>query len=577
VFTLFGYLLALSPPQLAALALAAVGVLAAAHLVGRRRRRVVVSTVDSWTPSRRPAHRLRLGWRIRRWLLFLLQVAIAILLVLALADPRPDAAGGRGRSVVLLVDTSASMGAAAGDRTRLELARRRALAIAGRLGPDDEILVAGFAGQLQIESGWTRDRAAIEAALARLAVGTEAQDLLGAVAAASGLARDRGRPGIVAIGDRPAGEAGLPAGGVPIEYLPVGGPVENVGIVGLGLQRAADDPSRTEAWVMLQASGQRAGRARVELMSSRSGRRIGAAQVDLPARGRLAVKVPLSDATEDAVVALLREPVPGPQNQLQADDLARATLRAAPRRRILLVSQGNLYLEGALRSFGTELSVERRAPSQLPSGQLDFQGYDVVVFDGVATGPGPGFGRFLYLDPSGPESPFPSRGQVRDPVPTELRRDHPLLRHLSLADLNIREARRLTVDRDDVVVAAALGVPLIVAREKAGLRSVAIGFDLRRSDLPLRPTLPLLLANTIDWLAGSSGQPPIESTGALLDPREADTLDAAEAGTVDRAPSAPAGLPFGSRLRSHLVELLCVLALALGLVEWWLHQRRGMG
>jgi hypothetical protein len=49
--------------------------------------------------------------------------------------------------------------------------------------------------------------------------------------------------------------------------------------------------------------------------------------------------------------------------------------------------------------------------------------------------------------------------------------------------------------------------PLIVAREQSGSggtnrRSVAVGFDLRQSDLPLRVAFPVLLMNVMDWFAG---------------------------------------------------------------------------
>ena len=59
----------------------------------------------------------------------------------------------------------------------------------------------------------------------------------------------------------------------------------------------------------------------------------------------------------------------------------------------------------------------------------------------------------------------------------------------------------------DRVLASMLKQPLMVAREQSGRsgstrRSVAIGFDLRQSDLPLRVAFPVLLMNAVDWFAG---------------------------------------------------------------------------
>ncbi len=560
MFTLFGYTLALAPAQLAALALAAIGLLAAAHLVGRRPRRMLVSTIDPWSLPRGPARRSRLGWRIQRWLTFLLHAAIALLLVLALADPRPGGGQAGGRAIALLLDRSASMAARAGAGTRIDEAREQARAIAARLEPGDRVLVAGFARQLEVETTWTADAAAIEAAIARIEVGTQADDLPAAVTAVTALVTGRDRPRIVAIGDRRAPAA-------PVEYVAVGEPVDNVGIVGLTLQRTDEEP-RAEAFLTVQASARTGGKARIDLVSLPGGRRVQSAVVDLPARGTRTVRLSFAAAGATRLAAVLVEPAPGPGNALLADDRAVALLPPVARRRVLLVSDGNLYLEGALRSFGPGLLLDQRPASGPPVGKQEASSYDAVVFDGVAPLPPPAAGRYLYLDPSGPGSPFPVRGLLRDPIPTELARNHPLLRHVTLADLNIREARRLSASPGDVVVAAALGVPLILARERPGLRIVALGFDLRRSDLPMRPTLPLLLANALDWLAAVPGQPTGEPGGVPLDPAEVDTRDAA-AGTAPAPPAPP-------RLASTLpaVHLFLLVALALALAEWWAHRRR---
>ena len=91
-----------------------------------------------------------------------------------------------------------------------------------------------------------------------------------------------------------------------------------------------------------------------------------------------------------------------------------------------------------------------------------------MIFDGVTPATAPTAGRYLYLDPHGAGSPFAERGTVREPVLADMRRDHALLRQLDLGDVNIAEARRLVLAAGDVAVAGSFGVPLIVARERAG-------------------------------------------------------------------------------------------------------------
>jgi hypothetical protein len=88
-------------------------------------------------------------------------------------------------------------------------------------------------------------------------------------------------------------------------------------------------------------------------------------------------------------------------------------------------------------------------------------------------------------------------------------REHPLLRWVNLKDVNLSTSSVFRLEQGDVALAAMLRQPLMVAREQPSpregvRRSIAIGFDVRRSDLPLRVAFPVLLMNALDWFAGDS-------------------------------------------------------------------------
>ena len=190
-----------------------------------------------------------------------------------------------------------------------------------------------------------------------------------------------------------------------------------------------------------------------------------------------------------------------------------ATIPPLPRRRILRVGGADLYLDGALLGLGRTVHVDRLPAADADRAAARARDYDLVVFDGVTPSAPPTAGRFLYFDPQGPGSPFAAAREarpVRDPVldPASLRRDHPLLRQLDLTDVNVAEAHRLVLGPGDVALAASFDVPLIVARERPGLRIAALAFDPRRSDLPMRPAFPLLVANALAWAARDEADAP---------------------------------------------------------------------
>jgi len=160
--------------------------------------------------------------------------------------------------------------------------------------------------------------------------------------------------------------------------------------------------------------------------------------------------------------------------------------------------------------------------------------------------------------------------------PASLHREHPLLRQLDLADVNVAEAHRLALAPGDVALAASIDVPMIVVRERAGLRIAALAFDPRRSDLPMRPAFPLLVANALAWAVGrdvgDAAAPTIDSAGTVREARESDTAPAptlALGGRVLAPPDPPAR-------RSHLRfgSWALMLAAALLLFDWVSYHRR---
>src|SRR5439155_1151489 len=71
--------------------------------------------------------------------------------------------------------------------------------------------------------------------------------------------------------------------------------------------------------------------------------------------------------------------------------------------------------------------------------------------------------------------------------------------------LNIARASVFATAAGDVAVASSFKQPFIVAgvARDTGRKTVALGFDPRHSDLPLRVAFPVLLINALDWFAGS--------------------------------------------------------------------------
>ncbi|HLK90184.1 MAG TPA: VWA domain-containing protein [Polyangia bacterium] len=570
---------ALSPAAIAALGAAGGAAIVALYLLRLRRRRVVVSFAPLWLGVAGDARAARRRRRLRHWLSLALALALYGALLTGAADPRGAAVDRAGRSVVLLVDRSASMSATDEPGTRLAAAKRRAQALAAGLGSADRALVAAFAADVTAETGFETDPRRLARGIEAISASDESGDLPRALAFAAAVLRGRPRPTIVLVSDggfsadaRRAAPVDPDGRAIDVRYAPVGRRGDNVGILAFAARRLPADPGAVETALIVQSFRPRPSTATVEIASG----------------GAVVETLALTLAPGERRRALLSNLFP-PEARLEArlvggddlplDDRATATVPPLARRRVLRVGGADLYLDGALLGLGRAVRVDRLPAAEADRALARAADYDLVIFDGVTPHAPPSSGRYLYLDPQGPGSPFERRGSVRDPVidPASLRREHPLLRQVDLTDVNIAEAGRLALAPGDIALAASFGVPLIAARERPGLRLAALAFDPRRSDLPMRPAFPLLVSNVLAWSARAD-DPAIRgaasggTAGTSREARESDLAPAAAltlGGAALAAPDPPAHRP---HLPAGILAL--VVAAALLLVEWLSYHRR---
>ncbi len=114
-------------------------------------------------------------------------------------------------------------------------------------------------------------------------------------------------------------------------------------------------------------------------------------------------------------------------------------------------------------------------------------------------------GNFIYIDPSGEHSPWEVSSKLAAPIITDYKKSHPLMRWIGMRDINIGVGSKFKLKRGDQVVASSFGTPMIVARDDKKRRYVALAFDIRNSDLPLRVAFPVLIINMIDYFQLDEG------------------------------------------------------------------------
>jgi uncharacterized membrane protein len=157
-------------------------------------------------------------------------------------------------------------------------------------------------------------------------------------------------------------------------------------------------------------------------------------------------------------------------------------------------------LSSLLRFFpGAQVTaVEQWEPDAARRQSAQEATYDVLIFDRVAA-PELTEGKVILINTVAPNLPLTIDGEVSGPRINAPLAKHPLTAGLTLGDLHVQRAPRVTARGDGIVLARAENNPLLVAFERPKLRVLFIGFDLMASDLPFRVAFPVLFHNAFEW------------------------------------------------------------------------------
>ena len=468
--------------------------LIAMYFLRIRRRRVEVSSLLPWHALQKSDKLASPFQRFRRHILLLLQLLILLAMTLAFSRPYLETDANSYRSVVLVVDVSASMGAVDVAPNRLQLAVSQASEVLGGMGPADEAMLIVAGSRTEVVVPFTRDPARVVSALERLRASEAEGRLREGLQLALSLARSRPDVEVLVFSDG-GGEdlSSLPTGGADIRFVRVGQSAENVGLSALDLRRSPVSDLDRQLFVTAENFGRNDVDATVEVL-------LGNEMVGLRTE-RLAGGSPVSmvfdlpsDARGDLHVRL-----DAPNDLLAVDNEAWAVLTEAASREVLLV--GGDRLTARVLAADPRATVKIASPSEVTPELL--ASVDCTLFGG----PVPDGMDGLNYAVLGPHFGGPARfaGTLETPSVIGWQRNHPVLRFVSWDAVSIAKTRKVTELGGLVPVVDADTGPLVLAGERNGGRVVQLAFDPFESDLPLRVAWPVLILNTVGWL--TEGEP----------------------------------------------------------------------
>ncbi|MBX0330740.1 BatA and WFA domain-containing protein [Oscillochloris sp. ZM17-4] len=480
---------------LALLGAAIVGpIIVAMYLLKLRREERPVSSTFLWRKMVRDVEANAPWQKLRRSLLLLLQLLLMLLLVLALARPFFQTQGISGRNLIIILDHSASMGAADEPTSRLEAAKAKATQLIDQLPDGGRATIIAAGGTMQVPAASTSDRRELRQAIGDIQLDNGGGSDLGQpLTLASALAAREEDSEVAIISD---GNVSIPGDiRVParVSYFPIGRDTENVAVSAISLQ-----PGQNSQTLFVQVTNYGASAAARRLDIYLDGAIFNAYNLSLEpdaARGQSIV------AEIPPQVRVVEARLDG-ADALAADDRAYAVSTLGDALNVRLISPGNRFLETGLALLpGIQVTKAISGTSTFTETATQIP---VTIIDGRAPATLPP-GNLLFIGPISSTDYFSVTGEIAFPSLRPIGGDDPILRNVSLSEVSVLKAARIVPGSWARVLVDSDGAPLLAVGERDGRRVAVLAFDLHNSDLPLQVAFPLLLSNLMSYLAPGSG------------------------------------------------------------------------
>jgi Ca-activated chloride channel family protein len=471
-----------------------IGVLLLLHFQRRAKRIYRVANPELWRAGGEVKDTRPILKRIEKSWLLLLQILFLAAVVLALARPAIRLWTSQARTVVLVMDCSASMAAHERGGTRFDLARAQAVALLDQLGRNDHVVIVQARPQPVLTSYKGSETNTLRSALNSISPTQAPVDLYAAVVLGLSVALQGEPCEVLVFSDGTRGAhlpETLPAG--RIHYMSFGETDNNVAITRLAVRNQPYSAYDHEAYAEIanfsnrpQAFGFRITFENQELLTE---------PVSLAPAQRKSFVVQPPAGKEGVLRASIDV-----RDDLDADNQAYAVLSPA-RISVLLVTGGNIFLEKALQ-VNPQITCRVLKPGACSPEELA-KSYDVRILDGyVPADPPPGN---YWIIRSSAAASGGRASLVRGILNLVFTRSaHPIAAYVDLGNVVIDEGYPVTVPPGGIGLIVGNDQTLLAVSESGAGKAVESGFDLRASNLPLTLSFPVLVSNIVHWLSGIS-------------------------------------------------------------------------
>lgn len=474
-------------------ALSLIPMLILLHLLRPKPQQIEVTNLFLWQEILKERGQRVAFKHLRKNLPLLLQILLVILGALALARPVWFYFSSKKGEMILVIDTSASMKTRLSSGTRFDLAREKALELIDQRKRHQKILLINADYDPTIMSGFLEDTDQAREMVNSLTPTDAPGKLEQAVYLALSFVDPAKDDMIYLITD------GADASLSEIlqmrqRILPhlVSGGETNLGITKFEFRQELDRPHNYQ--IMLEVKNFSPVPLECPLRLSIDRQVIVDTAISLESQEKQLFIFPYFGLISGIATAELDI-----EDDFAVDNTAYLSLTTTEDIWVLLVSKGSYFLEKLLETYPNVL-VNKLDEIILSSWEQQVMGHDIIIVDRLNFPPTTK-GNFLLLDSYSPSIPVTPGDQIAFPQVYDWDSRHPILADVNLSNLLVEQTQQLQINDDAVhPLIETQQTSLMLSYEHEGLRAILLGFDIARSNLPLKVAFPVMMSNIITWL-----------------------------------------------------------------------------
>ncbi len=472
------------------IALIGVPIIIILHMLKRKQKDVKIPSIFLWERAADTSVQSKPWQKLKKSLPLILQLIAAAALGLAAARPYISAFG-TAYNYVIVIDQSASMSAEDMGESRLDYSKDRAEKLVNSASALSNITVIAAGENPYVAYGPDNDKTGASSAIDSISqtyggIDNDAVESLIISEAA------KTEAGIYIFTDNADDFANIDA---------------NVFYAGNDTANCAVTlASATEGSVLVNVRNYGDTDAEKTVTIFNNNMAVDVSDVTIPAGGERSLV--FTDIYEDSAEITVTI---SPEDILSADDTYYLAVNKAQTAKILLVTDGNTFLENAFK-LTDNTEIYKMTPETMVTA--DLSGYDLYIFDGVMPDEVPTDGCLFILNPP-EDNGFLEVGETAElncyaEGSTNLTADGTL-------SFIIAEAKSITRPSWAVTEATADGMPIIIRGENNGQKVCVFSFDIHNTDLPLLQDFPVMIYNLTDWfLPDRSGVQSVTHCGESL-------------------------------------------------------------